>query len=109
MAVDNFKGGSRHAETEVIATFDRMIADTRFDPKRLIGATIHVVRDHVVCSDVCRPALRTWAADHEAKAVEGHLFTRPKYARSGQAIAKTTAETFVRAPPPLTHHQEKLY
>jgi len=100
----------------VLATFDRMIADKRLDPKRLMGATIHVVGDQVVCSDVCRPALRTWAADHEAKAVEGHLFTRPRYARSGQATAKTTAKTFLQAPPPgqpspppLTHHQEKLY
>jgi hypothetical protein len=116
VVVDHFKGGNKHAETEGVGTLDKLLARKVFSEEQLKGATMRVVGDQTVCPDVCRPALRAWAAKYQLATVESHYFTRPKYVGTGQATPKTTSKTFLQAPPKgqpsppaLKHHVMKIY
>jgi hypothetical protein len=108
--------GSRHAEEIALASLRGTLAG-----RDLSGARVVVVGDQVVCSDVCTPALRKFAADFGAKQVEGFVYRRPYLRMEGAASPKITANSATDAathqrlqgesgqPTPVVEERREIY
>lgn len=95
-----------HAEEDAIAKLRKRLGNTKLPP----GSRIVVAGNQVVCSDVCRPALKQFADDYQAKEVAAHVRVRPKIVGKGTASGKTTERTGLTKDAPKPHvTSETLY
>ncbi len=88
-------GPGRHAEVDALSKLDARLGGRKLPP----GTRMDVAGNQVVCTDVCRPAVKNFAQKYGIRLEEvyTHVRTRPKMVGTGRASGKTTERTALRS------------